>query len=52
MEYSEGKIIEQIIDERMAAVHQKLNWIMKAMSDSNVMPKEEKEQKHQNASDN
>lgn len=42
MEYAEGKIIEGLLDEKLAPVHEKLNWILKSMVDNGAVPKEEK----------
>lgn len=42
MDYAEGKIMEGIIEEKLAPLRNQLNWIMKAMIDNNAVPKEEK----------
>ena len=44
MDYAEGKQLEQeistIVTEQLVDIHGKLNWIIKAMQDTGVAPKD------------
>lgn len=45
MEYADGKAMENMIDEKLAPIHQGIAWIVQAMRDNNAIPNSEKESK-------